>query len=121
MSKNTSTKTQAPAPAPAPAPTSGAETQTTASTEQGDGASSASDGASSGPAYPRKVVVTNNTPIPLYLGEARVHLPANFTGANTATVVYQTPDSFAREQANVDAIARVHDFTAPLLVEDAAD
>ena len=73
-----------------------------------------------GPVYPRRVQVTNNTPIPMYLSEARVSLAANFHApSNTAVVVDQTPDAFAREQANVAAIARVHGFTDPLLVEDA--
>lgn len=73
-----------------------------------------------GPVYPRRVAVTNNTPIPLYLSEARVSLAANFHAPrNTADVVYQTPDAFAREQANVAAIAGVHGFSDPLLVKDA--
>lgn len=126
MSTKTTTKTTppAPAPAPAPAPDSGKQggTATPGTSESSDDQTQvgAGEGKTTGPAYPRTVRVTNNTPIPLYLTEARAHLAANFHAPrNTATVVYQAPDAFAREQANVAAIARAHGFTDPLLVEDA--
>lgn len=69
--------------------------------------------------YPWTGKATNNTPIPLYLSEAGVHLAANYHApANAAEVTYQSADHFAREMANVDAIASVHGFENALILSD---
>lgn len=69
--------------------------------------------------YPWTGKAVNNTPIPLYLSEAGVHLAANYHApANAAEVTYQSADHFAREMANVDAIASVHGFDNPLILSD---
>ena len=48
--------------------------------------------------YPWTGKAVNNTPIPLYLSEAGVHLAANYHApANAAEVTYQSADHFARE------------------------
>jgi hypothetical protein len=69
--------------------------------------------------YPWTGKAVNNTPIPIYLSEAGVTLSANFyTPANEAEVTYQSADHFAREMANVDAIASVHGFENALILSD---
>jgi len=69
--------------------------------------------------YPRTIHVQNNTPIPIYLSEAGKQLAANYSKAeNHAVVTYQTADHFAREMANIDAIASVHGFTEPLVFSE---
>jgi hypothetical protein len=69
--------------------------------------------------YPRTVKVLNNTPIPIYLSEVGRHLAANYEAPNNAAVVtYQTADQFAREMANIEAIASVHGFEEPLVFSE---
>ncbi len=70
-------------------------------------------------AYPWTGKAVNNTPIAIYLSEAGVHLAANYHApANEAEVTYQSADHFAREMANVDAIASVHGFENPLILSE---
>lgn len=69
--------------------------------------------------YPWTGKAVNNTPIPIYLSEAGVHLAANYHApANEAEVTYQSADHFAREMANVDAIASVHGFDNALILSE---
>lgn len=61
--------------------------------------------------FPLTLVATNNSPIPVFLNEAGVMLPANFLAPlNTVTVTFATADHLAREIANIEAIAVAHSF-----------
>lgn len=82
-------------------------------------AAAAAEGAHQERAYPWTGNATNNTPISLYLSEAKVHLAPNYSApANAAVVTYQSADHFAREMANVDAIGSVHGFENPLILSE---
>lgn len=72
--------------------------------------------------FPLTLVATNNSPIPVFLNEVGVMLPANFFAPlNTANVTFATADHLAREIANIEAIAVAHSFDNVLQLAEVED